>query len=93
MSDGAAGALLVGEHGAFHASLALPAEMVIETDQGCGDSMNAGFMAAVRKGLAPAEIAKMMLLAASANLSTPRPGELSPASISNLASAVKVERV
>ena len=35
LSDGAAGALLVGESGAHHASLSLPPGTAIETDQGC----------------------------------------------------------
>jgi len=90
ISDGAAGAILSGAAGTFHAHVRLPESAVIITDQGCGDSMAAGFITAIQSEQAPADIAKSMLLAATANLFSPRPGQLAQEYIDLLASDVSV---
>ena len=59
----------------------------------CGDSMNAGFMVGLARGLEPEAIARGMLLAATANLFTPRPGDLRSEALANYADMVKVVRL
>jgi fructose-1-phosphate kinase PfkB-like protein len=101
LSDGAAGLVVVGAAGAWHCCVRLAAEDAagIVNDQGCGDSLVAGFLAtfadAAKAGVEvdPVVLGRRMVLAATANLFTAVPGELSAPHIAAFGSGDAIQVV
>lgn len=90
VSLGKDGALMLCKEGVFRA---ISPDVPVVNTVGCGDSMVAGFAAALERGEAPAEALRYASAVASANALSPNTGDFDPAVMKQLYEDTVVEKL
>eukprot|EP00729_Bicosta_minor_P014797 gene14797-7960_t len=94
VSDGARGAICVGETEAWQGSITLDPETdVIVNTVGCGDAMVAGMLDSLLRGWTAEAALKRMIAAASANMLSDGAGTILPEHLASMEGKVTVSRL